>query len=56
MHDGEGAAMGLFYLVGEQEKHIRRDPYGFVKGLAAQAADLLKKVFGEIMDMGAAKA
>jgi hypothetical protein len=51
----EKALTGLFFLVGEQEKHIRRDPFGFVKGLAAEAADLLKKVFGEIMDMGAAE-
>jgi hypothetical protein len=49
----EKALTGLFYLVGEQEKHIRRDPLGFVQGLAADAAELIKKVFGEIMDMGA---
>jgi hypothetical protein len=48
----EKALTGLFYLVGEQEKHIRRDPFGFVKGLATDVADLLKQVFGEIMDMG----
>jgi hypothetical protein len=49
----EKALTGLFYLVGEQEKHIRRDPFGFVKGLAADIANLLKKVFGDIMEMGA---
>lgn len=45
------ALTGLFWLVGEQEKRIRRDPFGYAKGLVADAADLLEKVFGEIMDM-----
>ncbi|MDB5106378.1 MAG: hypothetical protein JWP91_4067 [Fibrobacteres bacterium] len=45
------ALVGLFYLVGEEERDIRRDPYGYVKGLAADAADILKEVFGEIMKM-----
>lgn len=48
----EKALTGLFWLVGEQEKDIRRDPFGYVKNLAADAADLLKQVFGEIMQMG----
>jgi hypothetical protein len=42
---------GLFYLVGEEEKDIRRDPIGYAKGLAANVSDLLKEVFGEIMKM-----
>ncbi len=50
----EKALTGLFWLVGEEEKEIRRDPFGYAKGLAAGAADLLEKVFGEIMEMGTA--
>jgi hypothetical protein len=50
----EKALAGLFRLVGGQETRIRRDPFGYVQGLAAAAADLLRKVFGEIMEMGAA--
>jgi hypothetical protein len=42
---------GLFHLVGEEEKGIRRDPIGYAKGLAANVSDLLKEVFGEIMKM-----
>jgi hypothetical protein len=45
------ALFGLFYLVGEEEKDIRRDPFGYVKNLASGAADILKEVFGEIMKM-----
>jgi hypothetical protein len=45
------ALTGLFYLVGEEEKDIRRDPIGYAKGLAAGVSDLLKEVFGEIMKM-----
>lgn len=45
------ALSGLFYLVGEQEKDIRRDPYGYIKGLAASVADILGEVFGRIMKM-----
>ncbi|MEO6098505.1 MAG: DUF4197 domain-containing protein [Fibrobacteria bacterium] len=45
------ALYGLFYLVGEEEKDIRRDPFGYVQGLAANVSDILKEVFGEIMKM-----
>lgn len=47
----EKAVTGLFYLVGEEEKDIRRDPFGYVRGLAAGISDLLEEVFGEIMKM-----
>jgi hypothetical protein len=43
---------GLFYLVGLEEKDIRRDPFAYVKGLAADISGLLGEVFGEIMKMG----
>ena len=46
------ALAGLFWLVGEQEKAIRRDPIGYVRGLTGDVADLLKEVFGDIMEMG----
>lgn len=49
----KNALSGLFWLVGNQEKDIRRDPLGYVKNLAYETADLLKQVFGEIMQMGA---
>jgi len=42
---------GLFYLVGEEEKEIRRDPFSYVRGLAAGISDLLSEVFGDIMEM-----
>lgn len=42
---------GLFWLVGEEEKDIRRDPFGYVKHLAASVSELLKEVFGDIMQM-----
>jgi hypothetical protein len=45
------ALFGLFYLVGEEEKDIRRDPFGYARGLAANVSDILKEVFGEIMEM-----
>ena len=45
------ALAGLFYLVGEEEKDIRRDPYAYIKGLATDVSDLLGEVFGEIMKM-----
>lgn len=48
----EKALTGLFWLVGEQEKDVRRDPIGYVKNLAFEVADLLKQVFGDIMQMG----
>lgn len=48
----EKALTGLFWLVGEQEKDIRRDPIGYVRNLAGGVADLLEQVFGEIMQMG----
>lgn len=35
-----GAIDGLFVLIAEQEKDIRKDPY-------ARTSDILKKVFGE---------
>jgi hypothetical protein len=50
----EKALTGLFYLVGNEEKDIRRDPLGYVKNLAGDVADLLRKVFGDIMEMGSA--
>lgn len=42
---------GLFWLVGEEEKEIRRDPFAYVRDLAEGVAELLGEVFGEIMDM-----
>jgi hypothetical protein len=42
---------GLFWLVGEEEREIRRDPYAYVKGLAADVSGILEEVFGEIMEM-----
>jgi len=45
------ALTGLFYLVGEEEKDIRRDPFGYVKNLVGSVADILSEVFGEIMRM-----
>jgi hypothetical protein len=42
---------GLFFLVGEEEKAIRRDPLGYVRNLADDLSDLLGEVFGEIMEM-----
>jgi len=43
---------GLFYLVGEEEKGIRRDPFGYIQNLSASISDLLGEVFGKIMQMG----
>lgn len=48
------ALTGLFYLVGEEEKEIRRDPLSYVAGLVDSVADILKEVFGEIMKMNTA--
>jgi hypothetical protein len=45
------ALEGLFFLVGEEEKAIRRDPFAYVQDLAGDLSDLLEEVFGEIMDM-----
>lgn len=45
------ALAGLFHLIGEEEKEIRRDPAAYVKDLASGISDLLGEVFGEIMDM-----
>ncbi len=45
------ALTGLFYLVGEEEKDIRRDPFGYIKGLSKDLADILGEVFGKIMKM-----
>lgn len=42
---------GLFWLVGEEERAIRRDPYAYVKDLAADISGILEEVFGEIMEM-----
>lgn len=42
---------GLFHLVGEEEKSIRRDPLGYARNLAGEASGILREVFGEIMDM-----
>lgn len=47
----EKGLTGLFWLVGEEEKDIRRDPLGYVKNLAADVSDLLAEVFGDIMEM-----
>lgn len=44
---------GLFHLVGEEEKAIRRDPLTYIKDLAKDISDLLGEVFGEIMKMEA---
>lgn len=45
------ALTGLFWLVGEEERDIRRDPFGYVKNLAADISGILEEVFGEIMEM-----
>jgi Protein of unknown function (DUF4197) len=45
------ALKGLFYLVGEEEKDIRKDPFGYVKNLTSDVSKILKEVFGEIMQM-----
>lgn len=45
------ALTGLFWLVGEEERDIRRDPLGYVKNLAADISGILTEVFGEIMEM-----
>lgn len=45
------ALVGLFHLVGEEEKEIRRDPLAYVMNLANDISGLLKEVFGEIMKM-----
>lgn len=45
------ALFGLFFLVGDEEKKIRRDPFGYIKGLTSDISDLLGEVFGEIMKM-----
>lgn len=45
------ALQGLFWLVGEEEKEIRRDPFAYVQNLTSDLADILGEVFGEIMDM-----
>lgn len=42
---------GLFYLVGQEEKDIRRDPFAYIQSLASDISDLLGEVFGEIMKM-----
>jgi hypothetical protein len=47
----EHALVGLFFLVGEEEKDIRRDPYGYAKGLAPDDSRIIKEAFGEIMEM-----
>lgn len=47
----EKGLAGLFYLVGEQEKDIRRDPFSYVKNLASSVSSILKEVFGDIMKM-----
>lgn len=47
----EKALTGLFYLVGGEERKIRRDPWTYITGLASDIADLLGEVFGEIMKM-----
>ena len=47
----EKALTGLFFLVGEQERSIRRDPIGYAKALAADLSNILTEVFGKIMDM-----
>jgi Protein of unknown function (DUF4197) len=45
------ALTGLFYLVGGEEKKIRRDPLTYIQGLATGIGEILKEVFGEIMEM-----
>ena len=52
----EKALTGLFWLIGGQEKDIRRDPIGYVRNLAVDVADLLEQVFGEVMHMGTSPA
>lgn len=43
---------GLFFLVGQEEKDIRRDPFGYAKGLASDDSKIIREVFGDIMEMG----
>jgi hypothetical protein len=45
------ALVGLFFLVGEEEREIRRDPFAYVAELAGTIGDILEEVFGEIMKM-----
>jgi Protein of unknown function (DUF4197) len=47
------ALVGLFYLVGEEEREIRRDPFAYAADLVDDIAEVLEEVFGEIMDMQA---
>jgi hypothetical protein len=47
----EKALGGLFYLVGQEEKDIRHDPFAYVKNLASDLSTLLSEVFGDIMKM-----
>ena len=47
----EHALGGLFFLVGQEEKDIRRDPFGYAKGLAPDDSKIIKEVFGDIMEM-----
>jgi hypothetical protein len=42
---------GLFFLVGGEEKKIRRDPLSYVGDLLGDAKDIFIEVFDEIMDM-----
>jgi hypothetical protein len=47
----EKALGGLFYLVGEEEKDIRRDPFAYIQDLATDLSEILGEVFGKIMKM-----
>jgi len=47
----EKALTGLFYLVGTEEKKIRRDPLSYIKTLAGDLAKIIREVFGDIMEM-----
>ncbi len=44
---------GLFYLVGDEEKNIRRNPLQYVQNLVKNIGDILTEVFGNIMQMDA---
>ncbi len=45
------ALFGLFFLVGDEEKKIRRDPFAYIQGLTSDISNLLREVFGGIMKM-----
>ncbi len=49
----EKALGGLFFLVGNEETKIRRDPFTYVMNMTSDIANILSDVFGKIMDRSA---